>query len=468
MLRFRIYILIQFFFAAAYAQNQQGLQVSNYSGTTGLGYNPSSFQAGSLKWDVTVLSGGAFAETDYIYLKNTSLLEVLNTDKPFVNFDEEGINNSANFIYYQFRDATRDMTNSISVFAGSPAFSTRLNRHFSVGIYAKLSQGFSANHLDKQLSEPSISEWMVNETKAIQPTRLTAMLWSEYALNLAYGHSKGDKVYSYGINAKFLIGNQALFINSPNTLDLTKLSDDMQVPPAELQYGFTYFDEEFNLNANGTGFGLDFGFTIQDKEYLKETGTWKVAAAIADLGFVNFKNNSEQHKISTDQITNIPSGTFEQSNSLREFSRDLSTALTGDPNTTYESSRFTIFTPAALNLSLDYHLSKFLFANLNVSRRFMIHPNQLQKENIAVTSIRYETRFLEVGIPLTLYNDRDLRAGAWLRIGPLVVGSDNIAPWFVEQNQLSGTDFYFALRINNWNTSLKNMFRNDRVEQCYW
>ncbi|WP_417602356.1 DUF5723 family protein [Owenweeksia hongkongensis] len=468
MLRLRIYILIQFFLVAAYAQNQQGLQVSNYSGTSGLGYNPSSFQASPLKWDFTILSGGVFVETDYIFIKNTSINELFNTDKAFVNFNEEGTNRSSDIIYYQFRDAKVRMNNSISAFAGSPAFATHINKHFSVGFYAKMRQAFSANHLDHQLSEPSIAAWMINETRDIKPTRLTAMLWSEYALNLAYGYSKGDKVFSYGINAKFLVGNQAFFINSPSTLDLTKLSDDMEVPPAELQYGFTYFDEGFNLNNNGQGLGIDFGFTIQDKDYFAETGTWKVAAAIADLGFVNFKNNSEQHRISTDQVTTIPNNTFEQANSLQEFSRELSNALTGDPNTTYQGPRFTIFTPAALNVSVDYHLSKYLFANLNISRRFVLHPQQLQKENIAVTSIRYETRFIEVGLPITLYNDRNLRAGAWIRLGPLVVGSDNLAPWFMEQNQLSGADIYFALRINNWNSSLKNMFSNDRVEQCYW
>lgn len=452
----------------AYAQNQQGLQVSNYSGTTGLSYNPSSFQASPLKWDFTILSGGVFVEADYIFLKNTSLLEILNTNKPFVNFDEEGPNNSDDFIYYQFRDAQINMANSISAFVGSPAFATRINKNFSIGFYAKLREGFSANHLDPQLSEPSISDWLVNETRTIQPTRLTAMLWSEYALNLAYGHSRGDKIFSYGVNAKFLMGHQALLMNSPSTLDLTKLSDDMETAPAEVLYGFTYFDEQFNLNNNGQGLGIDIGFTIQDKKYFEETGTWKFAMAVADVGFVNFKNNSEYHKISTDQVTTIPNNSFEQATSLREFSRELSKAVTGDPNTTFQGSRFTIFTPAALNLSVDYHLAKYLFANLNVSRRIVLNPKEIEKENIAVTSLRYETRFLEVGVPLTLYNDRDLRAGAWVRIGPLVIGSDNLAPWFIKQDQLSGADVYFALRINNWNTSLKNMFRNDRVEQCYW
>ena len=468
MLRFRIYILIQFFLAAAYAQNQQGLQVSNYSGTTGLGYNPSSFQAGSLKWDVTILSGGVFAETDYIYLKNTSLIALFGTDKPFVNFDEEGANTSANFIYYQFRDAQSEMANSISAFAGSPAFALRLNKHFSIGFYAKMRQGFSANNLDPQLTQPSISDWLVNETRSIQPTKLTAMLWSEYALNLAYGYAKGNKVFSYGINAKFLNGHQALFVNSPNPLDLTKPSDDLETPPTEMQYGFTYFDEQFNLNSNGQGFGLDLGFAIQDREYFKETGTWKFALAVADLGFINFKNNSEQHLINTDQVTTIPDNTFDQANNLREFSRELSNALSGDPNTSYQSSRFTMFTPAALNLSVDYHLSKHLFANLNVSRRLVFNSKQLEKENIAVTSLRYETRFLELGVPLTLYNDRDLRAGAWVRIGPLVIGSDNIAPWFIKQNQLSGADFYFTLRINSWGGSLKGIFKKGGVEECYW
>ena len=97
-----------------------------------------------------------------------------------------------------------------------------------------------------------------------------------------------------------------------------------------------------------------------------------------------------------------------------------------------------------------------------------LSSKQIEKENIVVTSIRYETRFFELGLPFTLYNDNDLRLGLWVRIGPIIIGSDNFAPIFIEQNQLSGADIYFAIRINNLNTNLKNNKNRSQKERCYW
>ncbi len=450
------------------AQNQLGLYLGNYSGTNGLGYNPSSFNASKLRWDFTLISGGTFAETDYIFIENTSLVKLMTTAKPLVNFNTENKGSGSNEIYYQFNDAKRNMQNSNNAFVGSPAYTKKLNRNISVGFYAKVRQALSANQIDQQLSEPSLTRWQIADVKNLKPTRTTGMVWSEYAANFAYGFKNGSKIYSYGINAKVLVGNQAIFINSPNTATLTKLDSSLGVDASALEYGFTYVDENFNIKNNGNGFGVDIGLTIQDKNYLDEINTWKLSLAVSDLGFVNFKWNSEYHKINTTQFNTIPDSTFAQTTSIREFSRELSNVLTSNPNATNKGPRFTIYTPTAINFSLDYHLAKNLFANLHLSRRFIHNPRQIEKENVIVTSIRYETRFLEFGLPATLYNDKDLRLGAWVRIGPVVIGSDNFAPIFIEQNQLSGADIYFALRINDLSLDFKSKQKNSTKERCYW
>ncbi len=450
------------------AQNQLGLYLGNYSGTNGLGYNPSSFNASKLRWDFTLISGGTFAETDYIFIQNTSLVKLMTTAKPLVNFNTENKGSGSNEIYYQFNDAKRNMQNSNNAFVGSPAYTKKLNRNISVGFYAKVRQALSANQIDQQLSEPSLTRWQIADVKNLKPTRTTGMVWSEYAANFAYGFKNGSKIYSYGINAKVLVGNQAIFINSPNTATLTKLDSSLGVDASALEYGFTYVDENFNIKNNGNGFGVDIGLTIQDKNYLDEINTWKLSLAVSDLGFVNFKWNSEYHKINTTQFNTIPDSTFAQTTSIREFSRELSNVLTSNPNATNKGPRFTIYTPTAINFSLDYHLAKNLFANLHLSRRFIHNPRQIEKENVIVTSIRYETRFLEFGLPATLYNDKDLRLGAWIRIGPVVIGSDNFAPIFIEQNQLSGADIYFTLRINDLSLDFKSKQKNSTKERCYW
>lgn len=450
------------------SQNQLGLHLSNYGGTTGLAYNPSSFHFGPLAWDAHILSGGTFAETDYAYFQNTHVLELLRGDKPIVKADQDFSASSNSRITYRFNPATRNMHNSTNAFLGSPAFAKRQNRNFSWGVFYRLRQAFSANQLDLELSEPSVNAWQIPETRIIKPTRTTGMVWSEIAVNAAYGKRVKNKKLSVGVNTKILVGHQGLFLHSPNEVQLTKLDSNLLAEPSDLKYVFTNVDEQFNLKNNGNGAALDFGITIQDTDYFTKPRTFRLSISVLDLGFVNFKWNSEYHEINTIQNSVIPENTFNSSTSIKTFSRGLSQVLTRNPNATYNGPRFTIFTPASLNISLDYHLAKHFFVNTFFSRRFIFHPQQIEKENIVVTSLRYETPFFEVGSPLTLYNDQDLRAGFWFRIGFITVGSDNFLPLFVEQRQLSGADIYFALRINNLSQNLFKRQKPSQKEQCFW
>jgi hypothetical protein len=45
------------------------------------------------------------------------------------------------------------------------------------------------------------------------------------------------------------------------------------------------------------------------------------------------------------------------------------------------------------------------------------------------------------------------------------MGSDHITSWFIPQRQLTGTDVYFALRLNS-------LFFNNKAaktpDECYW
>jgi len=452
------------------AQSQLGLQTGNYSGNVALEYNPAFFHAGPLKWDFSIISGGAFVETDYVYVKDASVANLLFSDKAVLEIpvdDGQGI--SSQNIYYQFVDAVRAMNNSASVFLMGPSFSTRIGRRFSIGVFAKQRVAFSANQIDNDLSFPSLNNWLLGAEKEFLPVRTTGLMWGEVALNFATGQRIGSKRVSFGGNVKFLMGQQALYVFSPSTKAITVNGRTTIADDNELYLGFTDFEQGFDLDQKGSGLGLDLGLVIVEPSDENRLYKWRFGVSLSDLGFINFKQKGEAHHFYVADNQFIQNASFDQVSDLASMASALSQELMNDPNASYLGNRFTIFTPTAIHANFDYALKSNFYVNGSLTRRVILNPMQVQKENQLSVSVRYETNFFELGIPAILYDDRNLRFGLWFRFGPLTIGSDHISTLFVPQKQLSGSDVYFALRITdlNFRANAKKQSRNT-PDQCYW
>ena len=59
------------------AQEQLGLRTDNYSGVNSIMLNPSNFVSSKLDWDVNVIGVGAFGETNYGYIYNTNVIDIM-------------------------------------------------------------------------------------------------------------------------------------------------------------------------------------------------------------------------------------------------------------------------------------------------------------------------------------------------------------------------------------------------------
>ena len=60
-------------------------------------------------------------------------------------------------------------------------------------------------------------------------------------------------------------------------------------------------------------------------------------------------------------------------------------------------------------------------------------------------SARYETKYLGVGVPVTLHNYTTPQIGLSFRLANLTIGSDNILPFFIKQD-VNAADIYFSLK----------------------
>ncbi len=451
-----------------FGQNQLGLHTGHYSGTAGLSANPAAFQASPYQWDVTLLSGGTFVENDYLQIENTSVFNLIFKDIALVDgtFDE-GLATSENQKIYRFIDATKPMHNAVNSFAGAPAFAKRLNKKWSFGFYAKARLAFNANFVHPMWSYPQLNDWDYGQTKTSDPIWVTGMMWTEFALNVATTKTINGLNVSMGVNAKYLMGNDGLYAFVPNATDITLYPQDYEVDAQIAHYGFTNLDEGFSFARKGNGLGADIGIIIENKTNENERGKWRTSISIIDIGWVTFNNNAQNHTTTATNNSQLNRASLNTITSLNEFAQTISSEVMGSPTASLVGNRFTILTPTALLVGIDYKMSKNLYAQFEISRHLILHPQQLQRDNYITISSRYQTSWFEFGVPLILYNDVDLRAGLWLRMGPLTVGSDNFTTLFIPQQRLTGTDIYFALRINDF-TFAKNRNKKNSPEDCYW
>jgi len=266
---FKAPLLFLFFFLQIFAngQNQLGLHAGNFSGVAGLAKNPASFQLSSMQWDATIISGGAFVENEYAYIANASVSSLLFHDIYLVDATFlEGYVPKDGELAYRFYDAIKPMNNHINAFVGYPSAVARIGRKTSVGLFARTRQAFCARNVHQLWSYPNLTDWNYGETQTSSPIWVDAMLWTEVALNVAKQVKFKNNLISVGINAKFLMGHEGLYAFVPSSTDITLQPRHYNVNTPEAFYGFTNFENGFELQNKGTGLGLDIGLVWMNRD----------------------------------------------------------------------------------------------------------------------------------------------------------------------------------------------------------
>ena len=451
-------------------QFQTGLHQGSMSGATGLYYNPASFQAGDLKWDVLLVSGAAFVEADYAYINNTSVVNLLLKDQYFFDatFSEGQI--PAGYTPYYFTDSKKDMHNNVHGFVGYPAIALRFAKHWSAGFYVRTRMAFSANNISPMWSYPQLQDWNYADPHYSNPVHIAGASWTEIAFNAGYGVKKGHYRLNWGINVKPLIAHDALFAFVPNQSEITLYRRAYHVNTAEASVGFTDFESGPSLKTKGNGFAVDLGVVIEHRDEDDLGYTWRFSASVTDLGALRFNHDALRYHYAAIATTTINRFAYNQVNWIDDFAAITANQVTASGGSVAIKDAFSMMLPTSILLDFDYQFKSGWYANAAVARHIILHPVQLHRENIVAITVRRQWSWLEVGMPIVLYNDQYLRFGSWLRLGPVTIGSDHIGSLFIKQPHFNGSDIYFALRINdlNWNKNSKNRQRKQTPEHCYW
>jgi hypothetical protein len=275
-----------------------------------------------------------------------------------------------------------------------------------------------------------------------------------------------------GLTVKYLVGLGGGYVHNAGTDYQVYEGDSIQLRSPNVSYAYIgndyYQQSGFGLGTLygsqrlGRGYGADIGITYEwrpdyERYSYQMDGTTladgsrnkyrlRLGLALTDLGAVRY-----QHAQYVQQATLANNRTV-QLGQLDTISFTSLATLTPTIERLVglreQSRQFTSYLPATLRLTADYRLLNHLYAGLLWTQNLlpMRTIGSRSVSSLALTP-RLEFSRIEVATPIILANNyRKLQVGAMLRIGPLILGSDNLGG-LIGITAATGADVYFGLGL---------------------
>jgi hypothetical protein len=174
---------------------------------------------------------------------------------------------------------------------------------------------------------------------------------------------------------------------------------------------------------------------------------YRIGLSLLDVGKINYTRNSGSYHLAAAaaEFNNWHQAQFSGNVQL---DRTLSAVFyNGDSSRSQTGNSFHMALPTALSAQVDWAIKGPWFANLTIVKG-LGHGNNVgvvQPDLYAVTP-RYETKWLEVSLPLSLmyYGHWQPRAGLAVRAGYFFIGGDAPGALF-KVNNLSQVNFYAGI-----------------------
>ena len=297
--------------------------------------------------------------------------------------------------------------------------------------------------------------------------------YHEFALTYAQTLTPNARhFWKAGATVKYLAGLGGGYLLNEGTRYRVYGRDSIQLDTPHLSYGFAdykaYQQPGFALgslygaNRLGRGFGADLGLTYEwrpdhDKyEYRMDGRAWtdpsrnkyrlRLGLALTDLGAIAYAHDRYVRQATLADARVVQLGQLDtiRFKSLQTIGPTVQ-RLVGLQS---EARAFTTYLPATLRFSADYRLTNHVFAGLLWTQN-LLPARTIGSRSISSLALtpRLEFSHLEVALPFILANNyRKLQIGAMVRLGPLVLGSDNLSGLF-GLTTTTGADLYCGLGL---------------------
>ena len=433
--RFYTLVFLLVMASLGYGQERLGLRIGNYSGIHGAMFNPALPSESPLKWEVSLFSGGAFFEQNYMYFEKTSIARLIKAEAEQI-----------------FR-SPRKFSGLGTAEAHGPSFMFKVKDH-TFGFFAGGRAWANINRADGDLNYDNVRDSVIFIGN-IQPFTAGVMAWGEVGLNYSHEIMKTSFfTITGGINFKFLLGLDGAHLWNKNRFDMLKTDDGVRFvdPKVRMAYASNYNDEGYEYNGfNGYGAAVDIGVTITDNDAItaKRHHYWKLGLSLLDFGFIRFSKDAHVHLLDSEDTLTFSRDGFQNFNTLDDvaITTNLEVLNSFDPRGTEVKNSFGMWLPTAAAVYMDYALADYVYITGAATIPFAFrHPSVRRKGMFSITP-RFEMSYIEIGVPVVMFQYRYPRIGTYLRLGPLTIGTDNLNS-FILPGRLDGSDFYISLKFH--------------------
>lgn len=425
---FALQAILFLFLVPGFAQENMGIVHDNFLPTQGMKLNPSAI-ADQKPWlSFQFFSLGIYARNNLAFIENS---------KP--QWSDE------------LSEASFDLTkNDLRAYLDAevygPSVSFTIQDH-AIGLHTAVRSFTSIKNIPKELGEFITGETFEEISEGhytLKNLDAQSLTWGEVGLTYGYIFKKeGNDLWALGIGINRLMGINA------GGLDMTEAKLEIR---DTLDYGMVselngrYYFSQPSFYA-GRGWSTNLGVTFKKMEddvsnhiphspkgnCIVPDYRYKIGISLIDLGSISFKNKSEtahfDQQFNTDELEEI-------------VDADVNDAIILDRSFQFKSS-----TPSALSIQADMMLADHIYANGSIIKGLgFLSQNGPSRQDVISASIRYESRWLGIGIPLSFQNYSNIQLGLALRAGPIIIGSDHVLPFLIKSD-IYATDIYAALQI---------------------
>ena len=421
-----------------WAQDEMGYINSNYAGVNGLMLNPSFSVDSKLFVDIHLVGLDVFVHNNFAFMPKGTY-SPLTLKIPSAQYNTDLSMKRANF--------NLDLMGPGAVVSWD---------RFSFGVFSRFRTVLDAKvpgALANLFNNNFIYQPYAGHSYSV-PGYVNTMSWVEIGASFGYMFvNSSTSTIDVGVNIKRLIG-----VNSTSA-NLSTFDIDYS---GQQTFFIDHTVGEYRENTPawniGQGFGGDIGINYQQKLEVvngyrpntKYSGCkhidykFKVGLSLLDVGgiFVS-KNAIDQQFNYTNQYFNINNPNLSNWHGVDSY-------ISGElyNNTTNNRwSGYWAMLPMSISGQFDYNFENHFYLNLTDISSFKIQ-NQVERINVIALTPRYETKYFEVAMPISLLNYSYPLIGVAVRLGNnFIIGSNCLDSFIGHIRDVYGADIYFNFKI---------------------
>lgn len=305
---------------------------------------------------------------------------------------------------------------------------------------------------------------------------------------------RGIRALKWGVTTKILIGMGAAHLSSSKFNAEYNGNNNFLIRDILANYSYTDQTSASNTMVRpmglkfdlmtGIGAGVDMGFVYEyrpglavnyngmfsgcEREF-NRTYRWKFGASLTDVGFISYDGSAysitaNNLNYKADSIFSIQQMYGANPSTINHFDQIANAANTvGAP----KRSSFTSYTPMAMNMQWDYRFGEWHLGAYWIHNLKPVDMPGLRRSSMLSVVPRYQKERFEYGFPVSVINNySQLNVGAYVRVGPVIVGTNNLVGLgqYRRNTGNQGASFYIGFRSKIGDCSKAIVYDDDNNE----